>query len=534
MLSIATSSIITTVLRRPITVSASFSLRLDRYGTHRQYHRLLQHQSITNTGTTSLTHLYATKHKQKSSQPLSTESPQSNNPKYKRVKKEKLLFTETASGYKAPVINWYPGHIAKAERLLTETLKSADVLLEVRDGRIPQSTSHPKVIEWTARRPRIVVLTHSDMIPPASVRAWKKWWDNHEQQKQSGSEGESKNEVYIWVDAKRGSGIPGLHRAITNAGGAVNERRRRRGLRDRALRVAVLGYPNVGKSALINRILGRKRAKSADTPGITRALQWVKVGSGGNHFMTDESGKVKSRGTRRGGGGNYELLDSPGIIAANIKNQEDALLLACCNCIGNPSYDNQGVAAYLCERLKTLHLMGKGDLTSPQWRQKSIERYKFDPLNAIPVASISAHRDAASEETEIRSGEDVLFQVAYNTCRGDLESASRKILQDFRRGRLGPMALQVAPDVDDGNSFDELDDRQMKVEVKRTVSVLGEVETNIEDEQGKKDERARIAVEKAKEKGLELPPIIADALESSVSDVNKNESDVGKGLFDGW
>ena len=237
LLSIATNSMITTFFRRPIAVSASFSLPFNQYCIiHRQYHRL--HPETTY----HQTHLFATKRKHKSFQPLSTTSTPVKKSKSKQVKQESVLYAESASGYKRPVISWYPGHIAKAERLLTETLKSADVLLEVRDGRIPQSTSHPKVVEWARGRPRVVVLTHVDMIPTASVASWKRWWDHClVDRKQEQREG-GKNEVFVWVDAKRGAGIPALHRAIANAGVGVNERRRRRGLRDRALRVAVLGY----------------------------------------------------------------------------------------------------------------------------------------------------------------------------------------------------------------------------------------------------------------------------------------------------
>lgn len=478
----------------------------------------------------------------------------------------------TLSGYKAPQVNWYPGHIAKAERNLAETLKSADVLVEVRDARIPKATSHPKVREWIAGKPRIIVLTRVDMVPRLSQRKWtesferfgaSRWDDsiddgnlrhqinqNLEQQGKNKLDNKGIVEDAIYVDAKHGRGIPSLHRSIVKAGTYVNRRRTSRGLRERPLRVAILGYPNVGKSALINRILGRKRAKSANTPGITRALQWIRVrstGSGGLESSTDVHGRAKivkgnpNKGGKKSGGGtggsgaDYELLDSPGIIPANMENQEDAVLLAICNSIGNGAYDNQSVAAYLCERLKTLVVMGREADCCPHWQRKFADRYKFNPLDPIPVPSLRGE-----EEMRIPTGEDLLFKVADNTCRGDPENAARKILQDFRSGRLGPMALQLAPEADNDGTVD----------VRRNIQISGETPLVIEGEdiygsigslnansEKVKEERAKVAIQVAKEKGLELPPMVrtmekdtGDEEESSDAD----ETNIGKGMFDGW
>jgi len=447
---------------------------------------------------------------------------------------------ESISGYKAPTVNWYPGHIAKAERTLAETLNSADLLLEVRDARIPAATAHPRVREWAAGKPRIVVLTRVDMVPNVAVKSWAKAmnmfgggrWDGNIQdgnlkhrEKQAMEErgasylNENEVENVLFVDAKRGQGMPALMRAIAKAGAYVNERRNKRGLRERPLRVAVLGYPNVGKSALINRILGRKRAKSANTPGITRGLQWIRVKT--NIESTDETGKTRSTKSNNRINGDFELLDSPGIIPANMENQDDALLLAICNSIGNAAYDNQGVAAYLCERLKTIYKMGEQELTAPLWREKVIERYCFDPLSPIIIPSLTGEKN-----TREMSGEDILYKVAENTCFGDTENASRKILQDFRSGRMGNICLQIAPKVEDEESAAE---GQVKVQVLREVTVMGEgtnkMDTSVDTDEQRED-RANNAIRVAKEKGLELPPVVENG--------QQNEEVVGKGLFDGW
>jgi len=471
----------------------------------------------------------------------------------------------TASGYKRPTVNWYPGHIAKAERQLSETLKSVDVVVEVRDARAPKATAHPRVAEWAAGRPRVVVLTHVDSVPEPSRAAWKKSydilgagrWDAEvdgqvrnqaaqgvaERNKYSSPDGGSKQiegnatnrkmdrsavsrvEDVLFVDAKRGGGIHSINRSVLRAGSHVNERRARRGLSSRPLRVGIIGYPNVGKSALINKILGRKRAKTANTPGITRSLQWIRV-------RTDDA--KKNRGKE------FELLDSPGIIPANMVDQSDALLLAACNSIGTAAYDNQAVAAYLLEWLKTLHLMDKGEESSPKFRQECLNRYGFDPL-IVPA-------DAA--EDRLLTGEDMLFRVADAKCRGSPEDAARMILQDFRTGRLGPVSLQLAPQKSD-------DEGQVKVEVMRGVAALSGVGDDMviaaEDLERiraqERDERAKAAVETAKERGLELPPIVEKKVKSDSdegSTLAKEEGDnennggapenneIGKGLFDGW
>ena len=150
------------------------------------------------------------------------------------------------SGYSRPVIQWYPGHIAKAERVLKETFQAVDVVVEVRDARAPKATSHPKVEEWCSGRPRLVVFTHVDIVPTATQRAWKAFLQQ-EGESEEHSSGANPLEQYLWVNAKQGQGIPALHRAIFKAGAHVQERRQRRGLKDRPLRVGLMGYPNVGK-----------------------------------------------------------------------------------------------------------------------------------------------------------------------------------------------------------------------------------------------------------------------------------------------
>ena len=503
-----------------------------------------------------------------------------------------LMEQLTISGYKRPVVNWYPGHIAKAERMLAETLRSVDVVLEVRDARAPKATAHPRVGEWAAGKPRLVILTKGDLVPASSRRAWQASYDSlgaakwdmemdknvqnqalqviRERKKYddgvgvvrgsaslqnkkmknkssaSSSSDENGNDQFgrvdevMYINGKSGEGIHGLHRAVLRAGAHINERRRRRGLMDRPLRVGVIGYPNVGKSAIINKILGgKKRARSQNTPGVTRSLQWIRVAS---------SDSVRNKISK-----SFELLDSPGIIPANMEDQSDALLLAAVNSIGDAAYDNQAVAAYLMEWIKTLYLMKK-EGNAPQWREKVKERYRFDPLlplkdqpllvkgylnSGIDIDLDSDDNDEQENEegNRLLTGEDMLFMVADNTCMGDPENASRKILQDFRSGRMGPISLQLAPtrESDEGQTAVPVTPDTMRAAVMNQWDTI-----NGNNDQKKADElseeakqRSITAQQVAKAKGLELPPIMTEEKDSSNTS-SIDEQNIGKGIFEGW
>jgi ribosome biogenesis GTPase A len=228
--------------------------------------------------------------------------------------------------------------------------------------------------------------------------------------------------------------------------------------------------------------LGRKRAKTANTPGVTRSLQWIRVRS-------DEKGNKKE----------FELLDSPGIIPAKMLDQSDALLLAACNCIGQAAYDNQAVAAYLCEWIKAIHTMNREHVNAPIWRERCKERYGFDPVD------------------DEMTGEDILFEVADRNCQGNAEDAARKILQDFRTGRMGPIALQLAPETEE-------DEGQLQLPIGRSSNRASKRNEEWEREQ---QDRARNAMETAKKRGLELPPMVENPGKA-------DEDDIGKGMFDGW
>jgi len=284
-----------------------------------------------------------------------------------------------------PSIQWYPGHIAKAERELKEQLKRVDVVLEVRDARIPLSTHHPQTSQWVGSKTKVLVLNRMDMISPAARQLWKSWYKEQE-------------ETPYFTNAQQGKGIREVAQAVQDAGLGMNQRRRDRGMQPRPVRAVVIGFPNVGKSALINRLLGRRVVESARRAGVTRQLRWVRI--------SDQ----------------IELLDAPGVIPAQLRNQDKALKLAICDDIGEASYDNQRVAVALVELLKDLDNSAE-DRLLPESPLKT--RYELDPT---PF-----------------TGEDYLHALADYRHQGNVERTARQLLNDFRTGLLGAIPLELPP-----------------------------------------------------------------------------------------
>jgi ribosome biogenesis GTPase A len=284
----------------------------------------------------------------------------------------------------SPPIQWYPGHIAKAERSLVEQLKKVDVVLEVRDARIPLSSRHPKVDQWIGNKEHVLVLNRLDMIPPQVQQAWTDWLRAQE-------------ELPYFTNANQGQGLPNLLQAAKNAGEQMNRRRRDRGMLPRPVRAVVIGFPNVGKSALINRLLKRKVVESARRPGITRQLRWVRI--------SDQ----------------LELLDAPGVLPSRLEDQEAALKLAICDDIGEAAYDTQRVASALIDRLKFL----QAEAPDLAFEAPLRSRYDLDPATI--------------------TGESFIEILAEQKYQGNKERSSVQILNDFRKGILGALALELPP-----------------------------------------------------------------------------------------
>ncbi|KAL6210546.1 hypothetical protein ACLB2K_015778 [Fragaria x ananassa] len=276
-------------------------------------------------------------------------------------------------------VQWYPGHIAKTEKELKTQLKLMDVVIEVRDARIPLSTSHPQMDLWLGNRRRILVLNREDMISTADRNAWATHFAREGMK-------------VVFANGKLGMGAMKLGRLAKALAADVNVRRRAKGLLPRAVRAGIVGYPNVGKSSLINRLLTRRMCPAAPRPGVTRELKWV-------HFRKD-----------------LELLDSPGILPMRISDQTAAIKLAICDDIGERSYGVADIASILVQMLARLPSVGTETLN---------KRYKMD--------------------ADGYCGKTYVQKQAVHLFNGDTHQAAFRILTDFRKGRFGWIALERPP-----------------------------------------------------------------------------------------
>ncbi len=283
-----------------------------------------------------------------------------------------------------PIIQWYPGHIAKAEKQLSKSLEKVDIVIEVRDARIPLATSHPCLQKWIKNKKHLLVINRRDMISMQAFNCWEKWFKQSSQKP-------------LWCNAKEGTGTKQIKEASIKLGDELNSRRISRGMRHRAIRALVLGFPNVGKSALINRLVNKKVVQSSRRAGVTRNLRWVRV---------DQK---------------LDLLDAPGVLPPRIEDQEAALHLALCDDIGQAAYDAELVAIRF---LGILNHAKKKPATGflPNILEK---RYGIN-LEDNKISPYLWLKDAANYHTS-----------------GDMRRMAQKLLDDFRKSLIGPISLEL-------------------------------------------------------------------------------------------
>ena len=283
-----------------------------------------------------------------------------------------------------PAIQWYPGHIAKAEQQLNQHLNKVDLVIEVRDARIPMATGHPHLQRWIKGKQHLLVINRRDMVTPQARQAWDQWF-------------RQKGQTPWWCDAKAGTGVKQVQQAAIRAGEQLNERRRSRGMRPRPVRALTLGFPNVGKSALINRLVRQKVVDSARRAGVTRTLRWVRLGQ------------------------SLDLLDAPGVLPPRLDDQKAALHLALCDDIGQAAYDGESVAIAFISMLDSLATQAEAGINTGLLQQRygiAQEEEQSDP---------SAWLSAAAERH----------------TSGQTARMAQRLLDDFRRLVLGPIALEL-------------------------------------------------------------------------------------------
>ena len=281
-------------------------------------------------------------------------------------------------------IHWYPGHMTKAGRMISANISNVDAVCEILDARIPVASRNPDIDTLAAGKPRLVLLNRSDLADPAVSARWKAYFKD-------------RGLAVLETDCKSGKGVNGFSGAVRTLLKPLLEQRAAKGQSTRAVRVMVLGIPNVGKSTFINRVAGKKAAAVSDRPGVTRGRQWITVDKG------------------------LELLDTPGILWPKFDSQEVGELLAVTGAIKDDVLDRETLAANFLVRLRALY------------PEAIKQRYKLDP------------------EADL-AGWELLEQAAKNrgllAGRGeyDTERMSAVLLDEFRGGKLGRITLELPPE----------------------------------------------------------------------------------------
>lgn len=272
-------------------------------------------------------------------------------------------------------INWYPGHMKKTRELIAENLKMVDIVIEVIDARIPVSSRNPIIDELVKNKRRLIVLNKSDLSDTAANEAWAEHF------KKQGN-------LVLSMNCMTGSGVGQLYKLLSRLQDEKNEGQ----LRKKSLRMMIVGVPNVGKSSLINRMTGKKSAKTGDRPGVTKGKQWLGLENG------------------------MQLLDTPGILWPKFEDPKVGLNLAFCGSIKDEILDTASLALELIKVLQR------------DYPQLLKERYKLDELDEDALVNMEA---IAAKRGFILSGNRV-----------DYERCARTLLDEFRGGKIGNITLE--------------------------------------------------------------------------------------------
>ncbi len=277
-------------------------------------------------------------------------------------------------------IQWYPGHMEKARREMTERLKAVDLVIELRDARIPEASRNPLLHMMAKDKPRLILLTKTDMADPAATEEWVRYLKSRE------------NTSCLAVDLMRDSRCG--RKIIREALLLMQEKREKqkaRGIRPRAVRAMAAGIPNVGKSTMINRIAGKNTLKAADKPGVTRSLTWL-------HADPD-----------------LDLLDTPGVLWPKFDDEKTGSLLAAVGSINDDILDRKMLAMDTIRMIQDLY---------PQLLEGIYEAEEGVNPNGM-LKAIAARRHLLKEKGE-----------------PDTKRAADLFLTELRHGKLGRLTLE--------------------------------------------------------------------------------------------
>lgn len=278
-------------------------------------------------------------------------------------------------------IQWFPGHMTKAQRMIEDQMKQVDAVCEILDARIPLASRNPDVDRLAGTKPRIVVLNRTDLADPAATAKWRAWFKAH-------------GMAVLETDSRSGKGVKGFAGAVRSVLKDLIEAYAAKGQVGRPVRVMVVGIPNVGKSTFINQVARRKAAAAGDRPGVTRGKQWITVDKG------------------------LELLDTPGILWPRFDSQEVGELLAITGAIKAEVLDRETLGANFLLRLARV---------APDAVE---QRYKFSPDAAL--GGYALLQQAAKKRGFLISGGEV-----------DTERMAAVLLDEYRGGKLGRLTLEL-------------------------------------------------------------------------------------------
>ena len=285
------------------------------------------------------------------------------------------------NAYEKMNIQWFPGHMTKAQRMIEDNIELVDAVCEILDARIPRSSRNPDIDRLAAGKPRLVILNRIDLADPDVTAKWRKYF-------------EAQGISVLETDAKSGKGVNGFAGAVRRLLADKLREFEAKGQVGRPLRVMVLGIPNVGKSTFINKVAHRKAAVAGDKPGVTRGKQWISVDSG------------------------LDLLDTPGILWPKFDSQEVGEMLAITNAIKADVLDKETLGANFMLRLRKMYPQALKD------------RYKFDP-------------DPEANGFELL--EQAAKKRGFLVSRGeyDIERMANTLLGEYHDGKLGRLSLET-------------------------------------------------------------------------------------------
>lgn len=282
-------------------------------------------------------------------------------------------------------IQWYPGHMTKTRRMMQENISLVDIVIELLDARLPLSSKNPEIDKLAVNKKRIVILNKADLADEKKTAEWAEYF-------------RSKGFVVIEANSSTGKGIKEITPAAKELMAEKVERLRKRGRIFVPTRAMIVGIPNVGKSTLINKFVGRNMAKTGDKAGVTRAKQWVKIKK------------------------DFELLDTPGILWPKFDDQSVGLKLAFTGAINDDIMDSTELVTHLIEYIDRLYPNALRD------------RYNIEYDENTKIYEI--YEKIAIKRGFLKKGNEV-----------DYKRTADIIIDEFRGGMLGRMTLESVSDI---------------------------------------------------------------------------------------